>query len=74
VSIRRSAAGLAEPTGITPNKGGICFGDSGGPDLIGGTGVVVGVNSYVTNLNRAGVTYSFRIDSPEVLSWIQSFL
>ena len=55
-------------------KGGICFGDSGGPDLIGGTDVVVGVNSYVTNLNCAGVTYSFRIDSPEVLSWIQSFL
>jgi hypothetical protein len=55
-------------------KGGICFGDSGGPDLISGTDVVVGVNSYVPNGNCAGVTYSFRIDSPEVLSWIQSFL
>jgi hypothetical protein len=55
-------------------KGGTCFGDSGGPDLVGGTDVVVGVNSYVTNSNCAGVTYSMRIDSPEVLSWILGFL
>jgi len=55
-------------------KGGTCFGDSGGPDLVGGTNIVVGVNSYVTNTNCSGVSYSFRIDSPEVLSWIQSFL
>jgi hypothetical protein len=55
-------------------KGGSCFGDSGGPDLVGGTDVVIAVNSYVTNLNCAGVTYSFRIDTPDVLNWIQSFL
>jgi Trypsin len=55
-------------------KGGICFGDSGGPDLIGGTDIVIGVNSFVMNTNCAGVTYSYRIDSPETLAWIQSFL
>jgi hypothetical protein len=55
-------------------KGGICFGDSGGPDLIGGTDTVIAVNSYVTNGNCAGVTYSYRIDTPDVLAWIQSFL
>jgi hypothetical protein len=55
-------------------KGGICFGDSGGPDLRGGTDVVIGVNSYVTNTNCAGVTYSSRIDLAPVLGWITSFL
>jgi hypothetical protein len=55
-------------------SGGTCFGDSGGPDLQGGTDTVLGVNSYVTNVNCAGVGYSQRIDVPEVLDWIDSFL
>jgi hypothetical protein len=55
-------------------KGGTCFGDSGGPDLLGGTDVVLAVNSYVTNGNCSGVTYSQRVDIPEVLTWINSFL
>ena len=32
------------------------------------------VNSYVTNVNCRGITYSQRIDIPEVLAWIESFL
>jgi len=55
-------------------KGGTCFGDSGGPDLLGGTNVILGVNSFVTNGNCAGVTYSQRVDVPEVLEFIKSFL
>jgi hypothetical protein len=55
-------------------KGGTCFGDSGGPDMLGSSTVVLAVNSYVTNSNCAGVTYSSRVDIPEVLSWINSFL
>jgi len=51
-------------------SGGTCFGDSGGPDLLGGTSTVLGVNSYVTNVNCAGVGYSSRVDIPEILSWI----
>ena len=55
-------------------KGGTCFGDSGGPNIVSGTDTVIAVNSYVTNSNCAGVTYSNRIDIPEVLSFIVGFL
>jgi len=54
-------------------KGGTCFGDSGGPDLLGGTNTVLAVNSYVTNGNCAGVTYSNRVDLPDILAFINSF-
>jgi hypothetical protein len=55
-------------------SGGTCFGDSGGPDLLGGTNIVLGVNSYVTNSNCTGVGYSARVDVPDVLEWIHTFL
>ena len=55
-------------------KGGTCFGDSGGPDLLGGTRTVLSVNSYVTNVNCGGVGYAARVDVPEVLEWINSYL
>ena len=54
--------------------GGTCFGDSGGPDLLGGTNIVLAVNSYVTNVNCLGVGCSARVDIPEVLEWIAGFL
>lgn len=54
-------------------KGGTCFGDSGGPDLLGGTDIILAVNSYVTNGNSAGVTYSNRIDT-YALDFIEGFL
>lgn len=55
-------------------SGGTCFGDSGGPDLLGGTSTVLAVNSYVTNVNCGGVGYSSRVDIPEVLNWVTSYL
>jgi hypothetical protein len=54
--------------------GGTCFGDSGGPDLLGDTDTVLAVNSFVTNINCSGVGYSSRVDIPEVLEWIEGFL
>jgi trypsin len=56
------------------SSGGTCFGDSGGPDLLGATATVLAVNSYVTNSNCSGVGYGSRVDIPEVLDWIQGYL
>jgi hypothetical protein len=35
---------------------------------------VVAVNSFVINNNCAGSGFSYRIDQPGILSWINSFL
>jgi hypothetical protein len=72
--IQSSHVHSAEFIKLTANpskgKGGVCFGDSGGPDILSGTNIVLAVNSYVTNSNCAGVTYSNRVDLPDVLSFI----
>jgi hypothetical protein len=54
-------------------SGGLCFGDSGGPNLVAGTDIVIGISSYSANVNCSGVGYSSRVDIPEVLAWILSF-
>jgi hypothetical protein len=53
-------------------KGGSCFGDSGGPNILSGSSIILAVNSYLTNGNCAGVTYSQRVDLPDILSFIDS--
>ncbi len=55
-------------------KGGTCFGDSGGADFLGGTNKVLAVNSFVTNGNCTGVTYSNRVDLSYALDFIHGFL
>lgn len=53
--------------------GGTCFGDSGGPSLVG-ENVLIGVTSFGLNGNCAGVGGVFRIDRAAELDWIASFL
>jgi hypothetical protein len=50
-------------------KGGTCFGDSGGP-ILWDSNIIVGVNSFVKNLNCAGQGFAYRTDTAETLNWI----
>jgi hypothetical protein len=59
------------------NKGGVSFGDSGGPVIYinaKGQDIVLAINAYVSNANCAGVTYHTRLDSTELLGWINQYL
>jgi hypothetical protein len=54
--------------------GGTCFGDSGGPTFVAGTTTVVAVTSFGINPVCAGTGGVYRIDHPDALNWITSFL
>jgi len=82
---REGVVGLKQIFGFFPGSGsfivsgdaangGTCFGDSGGPMLLGDSDVIVGVNSFGLNANCAGVGGAYRIDQADDLSFINSFL
>jgi secreted trypsin-like serine protease len=53
---------------------GICFGDSGGPVLLGASDVVVGVNSFVNNGQCAGNAFAYRLDTAASLAFLAPYL
>jgi V8-like Glu-specific endopeptidase len=59
-------------------KGGVAFGDSGGPVIYHNNednqNMILAINAYVSNANCNGVTYHTRIDLPPVQSWINNIL
>jgi hypothetical protein len=57
------------------DRGGTCFGDSGGPVFLGGStsNVIVGVTSFgLTAYTCRGVDFSYRTDQADVIAWILS--
>jgi secreted trypsin-like serine protease len=52
------------------NTGGTCFGDSGGPNLVGTSNVVGGVTSYGLNGSCAGTGGVYRVDRGWNLDWL----
>jgi|SRR5215217_1518593 len=65
-----------QTNGNGAGKGGTCNGDSGGPVFFGdfSSNLIVGVTSFGLNNLCRGSDFAYRIDQPEVLAWIQSFL
>jgi secreted trypsin-like serine protease len=58
------------------STGGTCFGDSGGPNFLGGdqSRVVAGVTSFGLNGNCGGTGGVFRVDRQNVLDFISGFI
>ena len=54
--------------------GGTCFGDSGGPNFLGGSNLVAGVTSYGKNGTCGGTGGVFRLDRKNVLDFINAFI
>lgn len=65
-----------QTNGNGAGRGGTCNGDSGGPVFFGDTtsNLVVGVTSFGLNALCRGTDFAYRVDQPDVLAWIQSYM
>ena len=74
-SVGDSRISKVEKTGFNLRmQAGICFGDSGGPVLLGDTNLVVGVASFVLNGRCAGNAFAYRLDTAESLDFLAPYL
>jgi V8-like Glu-specific endopeptidase len=55
-------------------QAGICFGDSGGPVLLGDSNLAVGIASFVNNGQCAGNAFAYRLDTAESLDFLAPYL
>jgi hypothetical protein len=53
--------------------GGVCYGDSGGPNFIGDSNVLAGVTSFLMNTPCAGTGGVYRVDKKDDLDWLATF-
>ena len=56
------------------STGGTCFGDSGGPNYLGTSNIIAGVTSFGINGTCGGTGGVFRMDRPDVIAFVQSYL
>jgi hypothetical protein len=57
------------------DKGGTCFGDSGGPVFFAGTDVIAGITSFGLSAQTCGGPgFAYRTDQQDVLHWIESLV
>jgi secreted trypsin-like serine protease len=56
---------------VSQGRGASCFGDSGGPVLLGDT--ILGVTSFGSNDRCRAATYAYRVDTPLSQSFIAGF-
>ena len=65
-----------QTNGNGADRGGTCNGDSGGPVFLGdySSNLIVGVTSFGLNSLCRGTDFAYRIDRPEVLQWIESYM
>jgi hypothetical protein len=61
---------LKTTANASQGKGGTCNGDSGGPVFFYGTNVIAAVTSFGMNGQCKGLDFSYRLDRPSVLDWI----
>jgi secreted trypsin-like serine protease len=53
--------------------GGACYGDSGGPNLLGNSNTIAAITSFAKSPTCGGTSGVFRLDQPDVLAWIAGF-